>query len=273
MVEGESLWAIVVKGGSVGLYEASRSTPLGASPTRWDYELTLPAPEGEAVLRFPSEAVCHFTWSTASGVPWKGISPLATLSGEALAGLEQTIGYEAGISTGQVVLIPQAGENTGAQALRDSIQKLKGKTAVLDVELASFQESTGGGSRGFTTLRLGPDFGAATAAIRQQLNQAVLAACGIPAALNQPDSGGSAVREAFRQFLHSTVQPIGARIAAQLTEKLEPETPFSLTFDDLFAADISGRARAYGSLTAAGLDPNVAARIVGISANDNGSDN
>ena len=270
VVRGESLWAIVVKNGNLSLYEASHSTPMGTSPTRWDYELTLPAPEGEAVLRFPREAVCHFTWSTKSGSPWRGISPLATLSGEALAELEQTIGYEAAQSTGQVVLIPQAGEQDGAQGLRDSIAKLKGRTAVLDLELSDFTESSGGsGGKGYSVLRLGPQFGASFAPVRSELSRAVLSACGVPASMVDPSAGGAGTREGYRQWMHGTVAPIGKRVAAELTAKLEPDEPFTLNFDSLFAADISSRARAYGSLTAAGLDPDLAGKLVGITDDTN----
>ena len=243
VLRGESLWALVVRGGEVSLYEAKHSTPLGTNPTAWSYELTLPAPEGEAVVRFPSESVVHCTWSVSPGAPWKGISPLATLSGEALAELEQTIGYEAAQSTGQIVIIPQAGEDQSAQVLRDQIAALKGKTAVMDVALEDFTESSGGsGGSGYAVRRLGPQFGAAFAPVRSELSRAVLAACGVPPALVDPGAGGSGTREAYRQYLHGTIQPIGQRVAAELTAKLEPDEPFELTLTP-FSRQIFPRGR------------------------------
>ena len=69
----------------------------------------------------------------------------------------------------------------------------------------------------------------------------VYAACGVPAALFTTGEG-TAPRESFRRLLHSTVQPLGRIVAAELSAKLDADV--SLSFDALFAADLSGRARA-----------------------------
>ena len=67
---------------------------------------------------------------------------------------------------------------------------------------------------------------------------------GIPSSIH--GTGGSA-RESYRQFLGSTIAPLAKLVSEEVGAKLD--TPgLSFTFDDLRAADITGRARAYKSL-------------------------
>ena len=95
-----------------------------------------------------------------------------------------------------------------------------------------------------------------------------MAACGVPVALADPSAAAAGLREAMRQFLHLSVAPLAAIVSAELTRKLE--LPVSLGFRRLHAADIQGRARAFGSLVNAGtgdtpaITPERAARIAGL---------
>ena len=59
------------------------------------------------------------------------------------------------------------------------------------------------------------------------------------------------MRESFRQVLHSLLKPLGALVVSELREKLHPDA--ELDFAALRAGDITGTARAFGSLTKAGL--------------------
>ena len=88
------------------------------------------------------------------------------------------------------------------------------------------------------------------------------AACGIPPGLFSVQSDGTAQREGYRRLLHSTVVPMARIVQAELTAKLEVDV--SLSFDALFAADLSGRARAFQSLVLAGMDPGKAAGLAGL---------
>ncbi len=89
----------------------------------------------------------------------------------------------------------------------------------------------------------------------------VLGACGVPVSLFTSDNS-QGQREAFRRFLHSTVQPLGALVAGELSAKLEADV--TLGFDRLFAADLSGRARAFQSMVGGGMDPGKAAGLAGL---------
>ena len=71
-------------------------------------------------------------------------------------------------------------------------------------------------------------------------------------------------RESWRRFLHGSVQPLGDLLAAELADKLAVPG-LALRFDRLFASDLSGRARAFGSLVQGGMDKDRAARLAGLS--------
>ena len=78
------------------------------------------------------------------------------------------------------------------------------------------------------------------------------AALGVPAAL-YVGADGATVREAYRQLLVSTLQPLAQLAGAELERKLElPAVRFN--FRRLAAADIAARARSYHVLTVAGMD-------------------
>ena len=89
----------------------------------------------------------------------------------------------------------------------------------------------------------------------------MFAACGVPLSL-AIDSDGTGQRESYRRLLHSTVVPLAKIVSEELTDKLE--TDVSLSFDSLFAADLSGRARAFQSLVGGGMDPTKAAGLSGL---------
>ena len=110
--------------------------------------------------------------------------------------------------------------------------------------------------------RLGPEPPDSFPLLRDRLENAMYAMHGIPPALLAAQGTGTAMREAFRQVLHSLLKPLGALVVEELREKLDPAAEMS--FSDLRAGDIVGTSRALGSLVAAGLTPQAAAAIVGL---------
>ncbi len=97
--------------------------------------------------------------------------------------------------------------------------------------------------------------------IRESVGETILACCGVPVELAEPGQG-TAAREAWRRFLHATIDPLGKLVSEELTEKFE--FPISLNFDSLMASDISGRARAFQSMVGGGMDINNAAALSGL---------
>ena len=88
----------------------------------------------------------------------------------------------------------------------------------------------------------------------------MLAACGVP-----PDlfAAGNASREAWRRFLHGSLQPLAALVARELADKLE-RPGLSIGFRRLAASDVANRARALGDLVKAGVELAEARRLSGL---------
>ena len=89
----------------------------------------------------------------------------------------------------------------------------------------------------------------------------VLAACGVNPAL-VADTQGTAMREAYRQFLFGLVAPLGKMFATELSEKLDDD--ITLDWTELRASDIAGRARAFGTFVQGGMDMDKAAAVSGV---------
>ena len=87
-------------------------------------------------------------------------------------------------------------------------------------------------------------------------------ALGFPASLLSASSDGTASREGFRRWLHSFVLPVAELVAEEATGKLETECRFD--FNRLEAADVAGRARAFGQLRKGGLRAIKAVEVAGI---------
>ena len=73
---------------------------------------------------------------------------------------------------------------------------------------------------------------------------------------------GLAQRGSYRRFLHVTIVPLSRIVAAELSAKLDGEV--TLSFDRLFAGDLSGRARAFQSLVGGGMAVERAAGLAGL---------
>ena len=85
---------------------------------------------------------------------------------------------------------------------------------------------------------------------------------GLSGALFDNRADGPARREAFRQALHALIQPWARLAEVQMSTKLEGAV--SLDFNRLFAADLSGRARASQSMVGGGRDVVRAAALAGL---------
>ena len=96
-------------------------------------------------------------------------------------------------------------------------------------------------------------------------SQEVYSACG----LNQALWGGSqaaAVREAWRLCLFGVLSPLGRLVEAELQDKLEDTV--TLSWQELRASDLSGRARAFQSMVGGGMAVTDAVAVAGLMVED-----
>ena len=152
---------------------------------------------------------------------------------------------------------------TAVSDLRRDIGSLGGKVALVETLAAGWGDGRIAAPRGdYQPQRLGANPPASLATLRTDAARAVLSACGVPVELVTPGDGTSA-REGLRRFLHLTVQPLAAIVASELRVKLDTPT-LSLSFDKLFASDLSGRARAFQSMVGGGMSLDQAAALAGL---------
>ena len=159
------------------------------------------------------------------------------------------------------------GDETAEEKLKAELQSLKG-----GVHLASSgrqQWRSSGGTSGVVNSapgseRLGPRPPEALPVIRRQVEESVAAAYGVPSELLHGGAPGSQ-REAWRRFLHGQLGPVARSVEAELRTKLDAPG-LKLNFDNLFASDLAGRARAVGQLTTAGVSVEKALELAGMTS-------
>ena len=257
---GESLHIIDVGHGRLTLTPTANWTVQGdADPASWTYLCTLNGPSTARMITLPGESVIHCKYAAHPARPWAGRSPMALAADTAkAAGLLEHATSEEFSFVQRQLLSPR--RNQGDYGMVDSLTP-----ELIAKVVKSFSDHTGSGAMivpgDLEPKRLGPEPPPGFAALRDRLEQSILSIFGIPPALLAPQGTGTAMREAFRQVLHSLLKPLGAIIAEELREKLHPEA--ALDFSALRAGDISGTSRAFSSLVTAGLSTEQAAAIVG----------
>ena len=145
--------------------------------------------------------------------------------------------------------------------LKADIKGGRGRLHIVDTTSTGWGDGTAAAPRqDWKSNRLGADPPDSLGKLRDSVRGDVFGAYGIP---NTVFGSGGAAREAYRQFLASTITPISKIAVEELSAKLDTPT-LALDFSELRAADIAGRARAYGVLINAGMDPAEAAEATGL---------
>ena len=93
----------------------------------------------------------------------------------------------------------------------------------------------------------------------------IYAACGFNAAL-WGGSQAASVREAWRLALFGVLSPLGRLVEAELQDKLEDSV--TLSWQELRASDLSGRARAFQSMVGGGMPVDQAVAVAGLMVED-----
>lgn len=264
---GEVVFEIVVEGGHVRLQSCASWTVTGEpSPERWLYEITAAGPSRtETRKAVSSSRVVHAMYAQRPQEPWRGQSPMriAAATSTLMANIETRLGEELSAQSGYLIPVPEDASAESKDQLKSDIGSLRGKVALAP-------STAGGWGAGpdtkpkddWTPVRVGANPPATLEPLRESAAHHVLAACGVPIEL-VTSGQGTASREAYRRFLHSSVVPIAELVAEELRDKLDAPD-LTLSFDRLFASDLQGRARAYQSMVGAGMDAAQAAKLAGL---------
>ena len=203
--------------------------------------------------------------------PWRGISPLASaaLAGRLSAETMQALSDEASGPRGFLLPSPVDGNDTTVSALKADLRSLRGKIALVE-STSSGWAADGAAQRpkgDWEPRRLGASPGPALVEQAELASREVYSACGVPLSVVTA-SEGTGQREGFRRLMHATIAPLARIVAEELSAKFE--ATIGLSFDDLYAADLSGRARAFQSLVGGGMAIEKAAALAGLMQAEDG---
>ena len=273
---GEFVWQIeVAPDGRVRLLPGgSWDVRGGPDPATWTYRLDLFGPSGNTTRLLPGAAVLHGRYSFDPARPWWGVSPLgwARLSAKLHAATEDALADESAGTRGHLLPVPEGPaedgddddtEDPNAQ-LRADILGMKGRTLMVETTAGAWKGDQADRPRhDWQPRRIGANPPQGLTLLRSESALAVLAACGVPPSMVDGRVDGTAQRESWRRFLHGSLLPLGELLADELGAKLDAPG-LKLSFDRLMASDLSGRARAFQSLTRGGMELAKAAALSGM---------
>ena len=234
----------------------------------WTYRVNLPAPSVVVTRSYPGDGVVHVRYAFDPERPWCGVGPLqaAVLAGRLSANAAKALADETGTTTGFVLPLPVDGQDPTVSALKTDLRNSDGGLHFVESTRTMHVGAPGSApAEDWRVSRLGPNPPAPQVSLLDSAFREVAAACGVPVSLFI-DSDGTGQRESYRRFLHATIVPLSRIVAAELSAKLDGEV--TLSFDRLFAGDLSGRARAFQSLVGGGMDPGKAAGLAGLMESD-----
>ena len=272
VVRGEAVFVIEIRAGSVRLIPASSFDVSGDSlfPEDWTYRCDVSSPSASRTLTRPYEAVLHFRYSYDPGSPWRGVGPLtrARLTAALAANLESSLGNQAKAPTGQLIPVPGPGSSDDAgddplASLKADIANIAGGVMLTETMSSawgkaaqSLRDPTGNSTKsGLIQVESRGRFGK-----RRQWRSCL--PVGFRLRWCRRRRKGPGKEKGSGRFLNLTLMPLGAIVASELSEKLD--VPVELNFDRLMASDLSGKARAFGSMVKAGLDLEKSASLSGL---------
>ena len=221
-------------------------------PSTWIYLLEIASPLGDFEQRIvPAAGVVHLRIGETA-YPWQGVSPLvsAGLTASQLARIEKRLQEDATTSVAWLLPVPDAISAEQTTKLRANIANAAGAVVTAETTAAGHgQGPNAAPKRDLEAKRVGPEPPASAIQLRDSSALAVISAMGVSPALYSGEGG--ALREAYRQFLTSEVDPIATKFAEEFSAKLE--IPVKFSFRKLAAADIAARARAFGTLFGSGV--------------------
>ena len=237
---------------------------IGPAPADWRYRIQINAPVGMVTREVGHDDVCHFRLRAPPDAPWRGRSAWAACPTTAAlaARLETSLGNEQRSGVGSVVAVPDA-----AQAKKDGVATAlaNAKGSILLGDSAAAQDGGTGraaSGREWQPTRVGPAPPASQIELRSAAAASILAAAGIPPALVAANTPAAAMRESFRQLLFLTIAPVGRIVGKEAQRVLGGDG--ALDWSALSASDVTGRARAYGSLVKAGMNKDEARAVAGL---------
>ena len=206
---GEALYTLSVEGGQVVLHPVASFDVQGDyDPRSWRYQVTQSGPTSTTTRRLTADDVLHVRLSCDPGQPWRGRSPMSRCPETAAlaSALETRLAQEAASPVGALLGVPEGSDPDGDPLadLRAGIAGARGAPILHETVVSGYGDRGNAPYGDLRPVRLGANWPAAVAELRDPLAASVLSACGVPPTLAAVSSDGTAQRESFRRFLVST---------------------------------------------------------------------
>ena len=213
----------------------------------------------------PAASVLHFRYVADASTPWRGNGPVevAALAGRLSAETVRALGDESSGPVGRLLGIPVDGADATVEGLKADIKNAAGRVALL--ETGDWGNAGGDAKVDLKAERFGAEPPASLVDLVNVSSREIYAACGFNAAL-WGGSQAASVREAWRLALFGVLSPLGRLVEVELKDKLDDEV--SLSWQELRASDLSGRARAFQSMVGGGMDISKAIAVAGLMVED-----
>ena len=271
VLSGQSVLQFGVAGGPRLRRPAEYDLVGSPDPSTWRYRLRYIGPSRDSTAPGTTDDVCHIRLNEDARSPHCGTSPILAAADTAgtLAGLERALRLEAAATTGYV--IPSASsegmDDASFTALKADLAKLNGGTRIVPSLGPRQGDPQGRSSDGdWRAARIGLNPPSSVIDLRTSAGLGGMAAAGIPLPMVSERADATALREALRQFVHVTLQPVLRIVGAELSRVLELEVTLDLA--PLAAADVQGRSRAFRALVGNGTTPGIevseARRLTGL---------
>ena len=264
---GEILFDIDVLEGQVQLIPASSHDVDGdPDPRTWRYRLNLGGPDLQITKEnLGGESVLHICYARDPETPWRGVGPLqvAQLAGRLSAEVTAALADESSGPRGSFLPMPtKDGIDATTDALKGDIRTAKGSMLTVESMAANWNAGQDAPKGDWSQMRFGPMPPDALVKLLGAASVEVSSACGLSADLWLPGDG-TGKREAWRQALHGVVAPLGRIIESELRRKLDAPD-LKLSWHELMASDLQGRARAFQSMIGGGMELAKAAALSGL---------
>ena len=204
-----------------------------------------------------ADSVLHFRYASDAARPWRGNGPVqvAALAGKLSAETVRVLADESSGPIGRLLGIPVDGDDATVSGLKADIANARGKVALL--ESGDWGAAGGDAKVDLKAKRFGAEPPQSLVNLADLASKEIYAACGFNAAL-WGGAAAASVREAWRLALFGVLAPLGRLVEAELQDKLDDD--IALSWGELRASDLSGRARSLQSLVGAGLPLQAAAK-------------
>ena len=233
--------------------------------------VTLPGPDRDVELSPPDDALAVVIWHAHASQPWRGVSPFdaAGVSAKLAAVLERASLEEADGPIATILSSPH-GDAEGQELLETFRRELAGARGGLVMlpsltNAGAWGTAASGSPPAFVEAlprRIAPSWSDVLPQLRGDVAASLATACGIPPSLLSASPSPAVLREAQRELLAGTVEPLARLVEGELSRVLDADV--RLTFERTRSADVTGRARAAASLVGAGATLQDALRMAGL---------